>query len=71
VLASSSGSNPIATGREAARGASHSGRLTERRARRTGTITEPPWRVPPFRDCDVLVAGGGPAGTAAAIAACH
>jgi flavin-dependent dehydrogenase len=25
--------------------------------------------VPAFRDCDVLVAGGGPAGTAAAIAA--
>jgi hypothetical protein len=47
----------------------HAGRLSERRARPTGAITEPARRVPVFRDCDVLVAGGGPAGTAAAIAA--
>ena len=45
------------------------GRLGERRARPAGAITEPARRVPLFRDCDVLVAGGGPAGTAAAIAA--
>jgi glycine/D-amino acid oxidase-like deaminating enzyme len=45
------------------------GRLSERRARPAGAITEPARRVPLFRDCDVLVAGGGPAGTAAAIAA--
>ncbi|MGE0224729.1 MAG: FAD-dependent oxidoreductase [Acetobacteraceae bacterium] len=34
-----------------------------------GTITEPARAVPVFRDCDVLVVGGGPSGTAAAIAA--
>jgi hypothetical protein len=45
------------------------GRLGEKRARPAGAITEPARRVPLFRDCDVLVAGGGPAGTAAAIAA--
>ncbi len=45
------------------------GRLTERRARPSDTIIERARRVPVFRDCDVLVAGGGPAGTAAAIAA--
>jgi NADPH-dependent 2,4-dienoyl-CoA reductase/sulfur reductase-like enzyme len=45
------------------------GRLSERRVRPAGAITEPARRVPLFRDCDVLVAGGGPAGTAAAIAA--
>ena len=45
------------------------GRLNERRVRPAGAITEPARRVPLFRDCDVLVAGGGPAGTAAAIAA--
>ena len=41
------------------------GRLGERRARPAGAIIEPARRVPLFRDCDVLVAGGGPAGTAA------
>ena len=45
------------------------GRLAERRPRPAATIEEPARRVPVFRDCDVLVAGGGPAGTAAAIAA--
>jgi flavin-dependent dehydrogenase len=45
------------------------GRLAERRKRPDATVTEPAQRVPVFRDCDVLVAGGGPSGTAAAIAA--
>jgi len=45
------------------------GRLAERRPRPSDTIIERARRVPVFRDCDVLVAGGGPAGTAAAIAA--
>jgi len=45
------------------------GRLSDRRPRPPGAIIEPARRVPLFRDCDVLVAGGGPAGTAAAIAA--
>jgi hypothetical protein len=45
------------------------GRLAERRPRPSDTIIERARRVPMFRDCDVLVAGGGPAGTAAAIAA--
>ena len=45
------------------------GRLTERRPRPSDTIIERARRVAVFRDCDVLVAGGGPAGTAAAIAA--
>jgi hypothetical protein len=34
-----------------------------------GTIAEPAHEVRVFRDCDVLVVGGGPSGTAAAIAA--
>src|SRR6185437_3025572 len=34
-----------------------------------GTIAEPARDVRVFRDCDVLVVGGGPSGTAAAIAA--
>jgi glycine/D-amino acid oxidase-like deaminating enzyme len=46
-----------------------SGRLAERRPRPRETIVEPAREVPLFRRCDVLVAGGGPAGTAAAIAA--
>ena len=44
-------------------------RLSERRVRPVGPITEPARQIPLFRDCDVLVVGGGPAGTAAAIAA--
>ena len=45
------------------------GRLAERRSRPSDTIIERARPVPVFRDCDVLIAGGGPAGTAAAIAA--
>src|ERR1700751_3326469 len=45
------------------------GRLAERRPRPSDTIIERAGQVPLLRDCDVLVAGGGPAGTAAAIAA--
>src|SRR6516165_8649342 len=45
------------------------GRLAERRPRPSDTIIERARQVPVFRDCDVLIAGGGPAGTAAAIAA--
>jgi FAD dependent oxidoreductase len=45
------------------------GKLGGRRARPHATVVEPARRVPVLRDCDVLVAGGGPAGTAAAIAA--
>jgi hypothetical protein len=45
------------------------GRLAERRPRPSDTMIERARQVPVFRDCDVLIAGGGPAGTAAAIAA--
>ena len=45
------------------------GRLAERRKRPGATVIEPARQVAVFRDCDVLVAGGGPSGTAAAIAA--
>jgi hypothetical protein len=44
------------------------GRLAERRVRPAGIVVEPAREVPLFRECDVLVAGGGPAGTAAAVA---
>jgi 2-polyprenyl-6-methoxyphenol hydroxylase-like FAD-dependent oxidoreductase len=47
----------------------NAGRLTARPVRPTEVIEEPARRVPLFRRCDVLVVGGGPAGTAAAIAA--
>jgi flavin-dependent dehydrogenase len=40
-----------------------------RRARPNKTIVEPARQVPVFAETDVLVVGGGPAGTAAAIAA--
>jgi len=46
---------------------SGSGRV--RRARPAKTISEPARQVPVFAETDVLVVGGGPAGTAAAIAA--
>ena len=42
------------------------GRLSQQRPRPNETITEPARQVPVFRDCEVLVAGGGPSGTAAA-----
>ncbi|HTR84316.1 MAG TPA: FAD-dependent oxidoreductase [Reyranella sp.] len=45
------------------------GRLAERRPRPGDAVIERERRVPVFRDCDVLVVGGGPAGTAAAISA--
>jgi FAD dependent oxidoreductase len=45
------------------------GRLTPRPVRPADMIEEPARHVPLFRCCDVLVVGGGPAGTAAAIAA--
>jgi 2-polyprenyl-6-methoxyphenol hydroxylase-like FAD-dependent oxidoreductase len=34
-----------------------------------GTHTEPARQIPVYRECDVLVIGGGPSGTAAAVAA--
>src|SRR5262249_51887712 len=45
------------------------GRLIARRERPGAVIEEPARSIPVFRDCDVLVVGGGPAGTAAAVAA--
>jgi FAD dependent oxidoreductase len=47
----------------------HGARLPRRPRLRGVTIHEPARTVPVFRDCDVLVVGGGPSGTAAAIAA--
>jgi hypothetical protein len=44
-------------------------RLLPRRARPGGVVLEEPRATPVFRDCDVLVVGGGPSGTAAAVAA--
>src|SRR5579863_8525300 len=46
---------------------SGSGRV--RRPRPAKTVSEPARQVPVFAETDVLVVGGGPAGTAAAIAA--
>jgi hypothetical protein len=43
-------------------------RLLARRVRPDGVVHEAARAVPVFRDCDVLVVGGGPSGTAAAIA---
>jgi len=37
-------------------------RLLARRARPAGVVQEPARDVPVFRDCDVLVVGGGPSG---------
>ena len=45
------------------------GRLIARRARPGGVVHEAARAIPVFRDCDVLVVGGGPSGTAAAVAA--
>jgi len=44
-------------------------RLPRPARRGSGSIEEPARRIPVFRDCDVLVVGGGPSGTAAAVAA--
>jgi hypothetical protein len=45
------------------------GRLQRRPRRAGGVVEEPARSVPVFRDCDVLVVGGGPSGTAAAVTA--
>jgi FAD dependent oxidoreductase len=45
------------------------GRLLPRRQRPGGVVHEAARAIPVFRDCDVLVVGGGPSGTAAAVAA--
>lgn len=42
---------------------------SERGEHNLGTLLEPAREVPIYRKCDVLVVGGGPSGTAAAIAA--
>ena len=44
-------------------------RLLPRRPRPGGVVHEAARATPVFRDCDVLVVGGGPSGTAAAVAA--
>ncbi len=41
----------------------------ERGQRNLGTMREPARDIPVYRECDVLVVGGGPSGTAAAVAA--
>src|SRR5215813_10038654 len=46
-------------------------RLIARRGRPGTTVQEPARSIPVFRECDVLVVGGGPSGTAAAAAAAH
>jgi hypothetical protein len=45
------------------------GRLLPRRQRPGGVVHEAARAIPVFRDCEVLVVGGGPSGTAAAVAA--
>ena len=45
------------------------GRQLPRRPRPGGVVHEAARATPVFRDCDVLVVGGGPSGTAAAVAA--
>jgi hypothetical protein len=45
------------------------GRLARRARADLGAVEEPARSIPVFRKCDVLVVGGGPSGTAAAIAA--
>ncbi|MGA3400184.1 MAG: FAD-dependent oxidoreductase [Acetobacteraceae bacterium] len=45
------------------------GRLLPRRERPGGVVHEAARAIPVLRDCDVLVVGGGPSGTAAAVAA--
>jgi hypothetical protein len=45
------------------------GRLLPRHQRPNAAIEEPARSTPVFRDCDVLVVGGGPSGTAAAVSA--
>ena len=44
-------------------------RKLDRRAPSNRTVEEPAQQVPIHTECDVLVVGGGPAGTAAAVAA--
>ena len=44
-------------------------RLLPRRQRPGGVVHEAPRATPVLRECDVLVVGGGPSGTAAAVAA--
>jgi len=45
------------------------GQRTRTERRDLGTLREPARDVPVYRECDVLVVGGGPSGTAAAVAA--
>ena len=45
------------------------GSLRDHKATTKRTLAEPGRPVPVFRECEVLVVGGGPAGTAAAVAA--
>jgi hypothetical protein len=45
------------------------GRLQRRPRHAGGVVEEPAQSVPVFRECDVLVVGGGPSGTTAAVAA--
>ena len=42
---------------------------TSRERKSTGTYVEPSREIPVYRECEVLVVGGGPSGTAAAAAA--